>query len=106
MNYVKLKSGILCCLSIVLLGQACKENPSKETESLSATQYEEYTSLLPVDKLKLPEGFKIEVYADSIDGARSMALGANGTLFVGTRNENKVYAIQDRDKDFNCFWPR
>ena len=31
-----------------------------------------------------------------------MAMGDNGTLFVGTRNENKVYAIQDRDHDFRA----
>src|SRR5712691_5006476 len=29
--------------------------------------------LLPVDKLKVPAGFKVEVWADGLPGARSMA---------------------------------
>lgn len=50
---------------------------------------------LPLDSLSLPEGFHIEVYADSVINARSMALSPTGTLFVGTRNEGNVYALQD-----------
>ena len=53
----------------------------------------------PLDTIKLPPGFAIEVYATGVDNARQMALGANGTLFVGSRTARKVYAIVDRDKD-------
>lgn len=49
--------------------------------------------------IKLPPGFKIEVYADHIPGARSMALGPDGILFVGTRGQGKVYAVLDTNKD-------
>jgi hypothetical protein len=45
----------------------------------------------------LPPGFSAEVFAANIPGARSMALGARGTLFVGTRGEGKVYALVGRD---------
>jgi glucose/arabinose dehydrogenase len=48
---------------------------------------------LPLDKIKLPPGFKISIYAFDVQGARSMALGKNGTLFIGTRDLGKVYAI-------------
>ncbi len=92
----------LAIVTLFIAFSACKEKQEKLLESDPIVQYEESVSMLPIDKLKLPEGFKIEVYADSIDGARSMAMGENGTLFVGTRNENKVYAIQDRDKDFRA----
>ena len=57
---------------------------------------------MPIERLKLPEGFKVEVYADGVDGARSMAMGSKGTLFVSTRNDKTVYAIQDRDKDYKA----
>lgn len=92
----------LILIALFVTFSSCKEKQEEQTKSESMVQYEESASALPIDKLKLPEGFKIEVYADSIDGARSMAMGENGTLFVGTRNENKVYAIQDRDKDFRA----
>ena len=51
---------------------------------------------LPVDKLKAPKGFKIEVYASGMANARSLALGDKGTVFVGSRLLDKVYAIVDK----------
>jgi len=90
----------LFIIVLITFFSSCKEQ--KATETKTQIQYEEFASALPIDRLKLPEGFKIEVFADSIDGARSMAMGDNGTLFVSTRTENKVYAIQDRDNDFRA----
>jgi len=47
-----------------------------------------------IENVRLPTGFKLEVYSDQVPGARSMALGQKGTLFVGTRARGgKVYAI-------------
>src|SRR3981081_2021780 len=50
---------------------------------------------LPVDKLKVPAGFKVEVWADGIPEARSLALGDKGTVFVSNRNLSDVYAVTD-----------
>jgi glucose/arabinose dehydrogenase len=47
-----------------------------------------------VGEIQLPPGFAIEVFAKNLPGARSMALGTKGTLFVGTRSEGKVYAVR------------
>ena len=52
---------------------------------------------LPIPHLKLPKGFKIEVYASGIANARSLQLGDKGTVFVGNRQLDKVYAIVDRN---------
>jgi glucose/arabinose dehydrogenase len=49
------------------------------------------------EKVTLPPGFSISVFAENLENARSMALGAKGTVFVGTRNEGKVYAVSFRD---------
>ncbi|MEO0527387.1 MAG: sorbosone dehydrogenase family protein [Bacteroidota bacterium] len=87
-------------LSILLV--SCNQKKEKTTTTQQVIQYDEPASALPTDRLRLPEGFKIEVYADSLDGARSMAMSDNGTLFVGTRNEKTVYAIQDLDGDFRA----
>ena len=48
---------------------------------------------LPLDKLKVPEGFHVEVYASGIANAREMTQAPDGTLFVGTRTVGKVYAV-------------
>jgi glucose/arabinose dehydrogenase len=50
-----------------------------------------------IKKVKLPPGFKIEVYASGIPEARQMAWGNNGTLFVGSFNATNVYAVTDQD---------
>lgn len=47
-------------------------------------------------KIKLPAGFKIEVYASGVLAARQMAWGDNGTLFVGSFGIGNVYAITDK----------
>ena len=46
-------------------------------------------------KIKLPPGFKIEVYASGVLAARQMAWGDKGTLFVGSFGLGNVYAIKD-----------
>ena len=50
--------------------------------------------------IKLPAGFKIEVYASNVPNARSMVLSPNGVLYVGSRSAGNVYALVDNDKDF------
>ena len=51
---------------------------------------------LPVQSIRLPPGFAIEVLVDNVPNARAMAWGARGTLFVGSRAAGKVYAVQFR----------
>ncbi|MEO7524732.1 MAG: sorbosone dehydrogenase family protein [Ferruginibacter sp.] len=60
----------------------------------STALYKKYS----LDKIKLPPGFKIDVYAE-VPNARSMTLSPSGILYVGNRDGNKVYAVQDENKD-------
>jgi glucose/arabinose dehydrogenase len=53
----------------------------------------------PLDKIELPAGFRINLFAGGAANAREMALGKNGTLFVGTQRAGVVYAIVDRNHD-------
>jgi len=70
--------------SLGLMGQAAFADRADAEENLH--------------KLKLPEGFHIDVYAE-VEGARQMALGqSTGTVFVGTRGNN-VFAVVDKNKD-------
>jgi len=49
-------------------------------------------STLPLDSIKLPPGFSIELVA-RVENARQMALGEKGTLFVGSQ-AGKVHAVR------------
>jgi glucose/arabinose dehydrogenase len=51
---------------------------------------------LPLEKLKAPKDFKIELYAAGVGNARTLRQGEKGTVFVGSRLLDKVYAIVDR----------
>jgi glucose/arabinose dehydrogenase len=85
----------------------CCNNSSKETivESTSSDNsfpaITEASAKLPLELIKLPKGFSISVYAE-VEDARSMALSPSGTLFVGNRSEDKVYAVKDTDGDFKA----
>lgn len=82
-------------MGLLLLGACGNYNPPKKNATTS-------TATMPsLQLIKLPAGFKIDVYADSIKNARSMCLSPSGTLFVGTRDEGSVYALQDTDGDYH-----
>ncbi|MDD5274829.1 MAG: PQQ-dependent sugar dehydrogenase [Methylovulum sp.] len=52
-----------------------------------------------IKQLHVPAGFMVSVYADDLPNARSLALGDNGVVFIGTGKEGKVYAVRDIDND-------
>lgn len=50
-------------------------------------------SSIPLEKITLPEGFKIEVYASGLENARQMDISDDGTLFVGSSDAGNIYAV-------------
>src|SRR6516225_4245772 len=52
---------------------------------------------LPLDKLKVKAGFKIEVYAAGVPNARTLRQGDKGTVFVSSRLQDKVHAIVEKN---------
>lgn len=89
----------LLCLSFFCTN--CTYNPPNKG---TAKKIQKDTSLLAtyLTRIKLPQGFKIEVYAGQVENARSMTLTPSGTLFVGTRDKGSVYALRDEDGDMRA----
>lgn len=58
-----------------------------------------YDGELPINSIKVPEGFKVDVFAENVENARSLCLSPSGTLFVGNRGGDKVLALKDLDGD-------
>lgn len=52
---------------------------------------------IQLDKLKVPKGFKVEVFASGMVNARSLARGDKGTIFVSTRLLDRIYAITEKN---------
>ena len=51
---------------------------------------------IPINKIKVPQGFKVELWAHGINNARVMVWGEKGTLFVSSRVAGNVYAVTDQ----------
>lgn len=81
------------------MGNKGKADASKEPQG-QAIPVAQYTGKLPLDRIKLPPGFRIGVYAEGVEEARSMALSTSGTLFVGSRKAGVVHALRDTNGDF------
>lgn len=47
----------------------------------------------PLEQIRLPPGFRIEVLVDGVRNARAMTFSPAGTLFVGTREDGKIFAV-------------
>ncbi len=52
---------------------------------------------LPLDKIKLPAGFKVELYSSGHPGGRTMVMGNKGTIFMGSRIIGRVYAVTNKN---------
>jgi glucose/arabinose dehydrogenase len=101
-NYLRQLAGVLAA-SVLMC--ACSYDPQKNKPEKNnpntpdnATQQDSLYTKYQLDKIRLPPGFSISVYAE-VPNARSLCWGANGTLFVGNRAEKNVYAIADTNKD-------
>lgn len=91
----------LMILLIVTVAFCCNNTGKEEVKVIpegGEAAISDYSKTLPLDKIKMPEGFAIEVFAE-VNNARSMAMSAEGTLYVGNRNGDKVYAVKDTDGD-------
>jgi glucose/arabinose dehydrogenase len=50
---------------------------------------------IPLANLKLPPGFKVEVWATGVVGGRAMVRGDSGKIYMGTRGIGRVYEVTD-----------
>jgi glucose/arabinose dehydrogenase len=79
---------IVCVLAIVLLvlaGGTPREMPGTPSGTPAF--------------ISLPHGFVVSIFTDDVPGARSIAIGEAGTVFIGTRDKGVVYAVQDINND-------
>src|SRR5262247_2871188 len=78
-----------------------KQGQPKELESSTLSPIAQppapkAASEIPVNKIKVPQGFKVELWASGINNARAMTWGDKGTLFVSSRVAGNVYAVVDK----------
>ncbi|MBK9255282.1 MAG: sorbosone dehydrogenase family protein [Saprospiraceae bacterium] len=99
MKKLKVIAAVIAILIVVLLILQKKFNIYPPVPKIFGNKYE---GNLPLDSLKLEEGFVIDVYAEGIKNARSLCYAPSGTLYVSTRSEGKVYALKDTNGDMRA----
>lgn len=84
----------------LLISSGCNNQASTDHSRENTVQPVENTgnSYPSLNDIQLPAGFSISLYAGNVKGARSMARGTKGTIFVGTR-KSSVYALADENND-------
>ena len=92
-----MKKILIIFISLLFL-LACSEKKSKKQVEQVNTDPNALFKKYNLDKIKLPPGFTINVYAE-VPNARSITLSPSGVLYVGNRAEDKVYAVTDDNKD-------
>jgi glucose/arabinose dehydrogenase len=112
MKFVLLAAVSIVAFASSSFAQPATQTPTGNLEKLSSFQSTGTVEPKPIpqegrradairknlEKIQLPAGFKIDLYA-IVPDARHMAVGPNaGVVFVGTRKSN-VYVVTDRDKD-------
>jgi glucose/arabinose dehydrogenase len=91
--------GLVAAVSCVLAGSSVEAARRAEPQAPPAGATKVAGPPLPLDKIKLPPGFRLSVFARPVKGARSLALSPDGTVFVGSGREGLVHAVVDRDKN-------
>ena len=107
---MKVTSGF-CFIGVLVLLQACDRGSEKTRSGAPADQVAavdqsvaaltETSRALPLERITLPDGFQLAVFAE-VEDARSLAISPSGVVYAGNRNGNKVYAVQDTDGDFKA----
>ncbi len=101
---LNIKNPLLLLTVITSLSVGCQQNSSKSETfktSNSSNKIDIRTAKAEVnlEKIMLPENFKIDVWAADVPNARSLAISEDGIVFVGNRQGSNVFALVDENGD-------
>jgi glucose/arabinose dehydrogenase len=99
---------LLALVSLMLLAPGERLSANAQTQVGEDSFYylpltPNHFGLPPADeasqRISLPPGFAIRIYAQGLSGPRLMAIGPGGYLYVAERGANRVVRLPDRDRD-------
>src|SRR2546427_12016689 len=81
-------------IALALLG--CRVDPGAQSSTPPAG---EDTILIAGHALYVPSGFNVNLFAEGLDGPRSLALGPGGAVFVTLSDLGEIVRLIDTDGD-------
>src|SRR5258708_6872636 len=88
----------LLLIAVVLLSIAAVAQQPKLPEPFATPSASNSARLIPKPEgaqLKVPAGFTVSVFADNLQGPRTMLYAPNGDLFVAQSRANSVVILRD-----------
>ncbi|MGK2906636.1 MAG: PQQ-dependent sugar dehydrogenase [Desulfuromonadales bacterium] len=67
--------------------------------SLGQSSLESLAGSADLSRVKVPEGFRIGLFASGLQDPRFIAFGPDGALYVAERGANRIVALVDRNRD-------
>ncbi|GGF26435.1 PQQ-dependent sugar dehydrogenase [Hymenobacter cavernae] len=68
--------------------------------TMSVTNYPQVLNTRPANaKLRVPQGYAVNIFQDSLATGRWMAIAPNGDVFVAQMNLNQITVLRDSDRD-------
>src|SRR5205809_4257730 len=95
---------ILPLVAAALLGAAVAAQQPKLPEPFATPSANNSARVIPKPEgaqLKVPAGFTVSVYADNLQGPRTMLYAPNGDLFVAQSRVGSVVILRDKNNDGN-----
>lgn len=101
---MKTVAGVVFGLASVVLAQTAWAQKTNEAADVTFTGHVLEPKKVKVDPknldaLKLPEGFRLNVFADHLTNPRMMAVAPDGTVYVTRRSVGDVVMLRDTDGD-------
>ncbi len=66
---------------------------------LGQTNLKTLTSTAGISTVKVPPGFRIDLFANGLQDPRFISFGPDGALYVAERGANRIVALVDRNRD-------
>src|ERR1043166_3576429 len=77
-------------VAVALLTHACSDSVTSERRAPRVPTMALDAVAIAGHQLNVPSGFNVNLFADGLDGARTLALGPGGAVFVTRSEERRV----------------
>src|SRR5256712_873402 len=92
-------TGLLRLVAATLLALGCFDPVTSERRAHRAPAFALDAIAIAGQQLYVPSGFNVNLFAEGLDGARSLALGPGGAVFVTLSSDGEIVRLVDTDGD-------
>src|SRR2546430_955507 len=92
-------NGLLVSLAAALLALGCSDSVTSERRAHPIPTVALDAISIAGHELYVPSGFNANLFADGLDGARSLALGPGGAVFVTLSSDGAIVRLVDTNGD-------